>query len=130
MAWRGLREEMGLGVHDVALSLNMTPGPVKYFRKYEDGRVDKQLTWLWLFVLSAPGPSLQIRFDEEVAAHAWVNVSGARDWVSQAPTDFCHETIVRLVTKGLDILRACMPFSGRTAAKIDACFTSQEISDS
>jgi len=104
LAGRALDEELGHSFQEfVQVSTNITSEPVWYRRDYEDGRVDRQATWLWLVKLSVRGEHVQFHPDEEVAALQWVPLQELTLMAANS-TFFCHSTISRLLKHSLERL--------------------------
>lgn len=127
MAERALMEEVGLDSSHIQLSTNMTHGPVMYYRKYPDGRIDDQLTWLWLVALKGKGTETPLKFDDEVAESKWMGIGEAQRWVKQTPSDFCHETVSTLIKRGLAFLEPCAK-APRSARAWRECLASSQPS--
>lgn len=125
-ARRGIQEEVGqraLDYVDKHGSIrNMTDIPVYYERDYgasNGGRVDRQITYLWLVEMNlgkknsgGRGEELNVLLDldDEVADHKWISLSEFEDWVSRdkesSSKAFCHDTIISLISLGIDRLKA------------------------
>jgi isopentenyldiphosphate isomerase len=117
LAKRALREELGPEVSPIiSTSSNISESPVYYYRKYADGRQDKQITYLWCVRLSELSAEVRLQPDEEVAEYKWISPSDARRWVADKPEDFCAATpttkldvdttptVVSLMNLDLDLL--------------------------
>lgn len=107
---------------------NATEFPLYYIRHYgprNDGRIDRQLTYLWMVQFPRGHGEIPWRLDDEVADHRWVKLDDVASWLSEDATkhknkfeggdktgsgarddgpdegDFCHGTIRVLYEAGL-----------------------------
>jgi len=127
LAARALREEIGLSAPGpVLLSTNLTSGPIRYHYQHLEsgGRIDDQLTWIWLVLLAAPAAEAGLVFDREVAAHAWVRPAEAQRWLARAPADFCSPELGTLLARSLAILVRCTStLTPSRSAGLPACLS-------
>ncbi|EKX53695.1 hypothetical protein GUITHDRAFT_64223 [Guillardia theta CCMP2712] len=99
---RALVEELGTTFRDkIKKHTNITSNPIWYFRQYEDGRRDRQLTWMWLVQLNEEASRLTIYPDAEVERYKWVPIKELMHWLETKESDFCHETVTSLMRFGL-----------------------------
>eukprot|EP00960_Hanusia_phi_P051092 760593-Hanusia_phi.AAC.6 len=102
---RALLEELGTNFRDkVKRHTNITSNPVWYFRQYNDGRRDRQLTWMWLVQLKDAASRVTIYPDAEVDEYKWVPIKELIRWIETTDSDFCHETVTSLMKFGLNRL--------------------------
>lgn len=102
---------------------NVTELPLFYVRHYgpyNEGRVDRQLTYLWSVLFPKGHDEIPWKLDDEVANHKWMGLDEVAEWLSDdkqsgkklfASTaddndgpdqgDFCHDTIRSLYEAGL-----------------------------
>mmetsp|Transcript_50540 Transcript_50540/g.123255 ORF Transcript_50540/g.123255 Transcript_50540/m.123255 type:complete len:258 (+) Transcript_50540:363-1136(+) len=97
-AIRCIREELGPRiVGHLRVSQNLTEHALYYYRRYDDGREDKQATNIWLFILDSQHTILPFEFDDEVSGTKWISVEEVITWAQERPADFCHESITKLL---------------------------------
>lgn len=138
-ASRGIEEELGTRALEYIVKFgrisNLTEFPVYYERDYgisNGGRVDRQITYLWLvemnYTSSILDPTIDegkselddlLELDDEAADHKWISLNifynllmkqndfdSAR--LTAAKYSLCHETIVSLTIRGMERLMSLM----------------------
>ena len=122
---RGIEEELGgktlKSLVDAGSYAELSELPLFYFRDYGpelDGRIDRQVTYIWLVELSMSAEELEdgiLQLDEEVYDHKWMPLDEAELWVEDDMAavkeggkldTFCHDTMGSLMQDCFDRIRA------------------------
>ena len=100
---RALVEELWGGSNqtyerDVAFVRSLTVHPLFFLLAYNNQRVDRQLTFLYEVRFRQPSPQIQLKLDDEVFDHQWINLQDLGKWIhsDKANHDFCHARLVQL----------------------------------
>ena len=121
---RGIKEELGAktlkALVDSGSHTELSDLPLFYFRDYGpklDGRIDRQVTHIWLAELGASANDLEdiLELYEEVYEYKWMPLDQAEKWVNDEMAavkeggkldTFCHDTMGSLMQVCFDRIRA------------------------
>ena len=117
---RGLKEEIGDFimqhiVREENLMKDMKALPAFFSNEYETSlghRVDRQFTYLWYVQLNVSGDfvvnemlKLNSYDHDEVAEMKWISVPELETLLQQRPDQFCHNTVISLLSLGIPELK-------------------------